>query len=837
MSALLISLACSLLVVGGDVLFAGPRVLVPGAQELDDVLLLDLDGDSLPELVVADNAVRVLRNLGDGTFGAVSVNGAPGAKLLDSGDVNGDGLPDVLATGANSTNGAHLLLGNGSSLNAALTTTAAATPRHALLVDANGDGDLDMLLLDDAGALGSQIETHAGDGTGALGPWVLTPLPSAPWRGAVGDLDEDGDVDLVYTDMTNNVVEVLFGNGDLTFTPGLQLPADPGGFANDPDPNGILAGDVDLDGHLDLAWANDDFNGRIEVRYGDGTGAFPVIQSLESDYVYPGDVELVDVDRDGQPDLVASVTYVGAVFLANGPRSWDAPLLLGSGYDVRSTTAADVDADGAVDVLVPSASANEVAVYRGLGGGALDMPPVIDGPSYVDNGRVIEDLDGDGDLDLAFTDTFEDEFRVLLNDGAGTFTTLPPVPTTGHPWFLAAGDVDEDGVPDLGRPNQVNASITVLHGVGDGTFTNLSLLSTGNEPRVMEFADLDGDGHQDIAVVDEGDATVSVFAGAGDGSFAPRTVWPMGLSPQSLLVHDLDVDGALDLAIGNRLHWYVHIRFGNGDGSFGFDAAYVGENSIDDVEAADFDGDGLPELAIAHIGDAGIQVAHNTGLPGFFIYDVPVQLATLEGGAEGRLAVGDVDLDGHLDLAFPTGQDSGVEFHRGQGDGTFTDPVAWTGWAGAYDMELADLDGDGSLDILSESSEVTLLFNRALAPWCDTGPGLAGSDGIPHLVAGGTLGGGTPVTLDVDHALPGALSTLVLGLSELALPLKGGVLVPAADILVAGLAVAGDGTLAIVDTWPAGLPSGVPFWIQFWVVDPAGPKGVSATGGVRGRTP
>jgi hypothetical protein len=837
MSALLISLACSLLVAGGDVLFPGPRVQVLGAQGLDDVLLLDLDGDELPELVVADNAVRVLRNLGDGTFGAASVNGAPGARLLDSGDVNGDGLPDVLATGSNSTNGAHLLLGNGSSLDAALTTSAAATPRHALLADANGDGDLDMLLLDDAGALGSQIEAHAGDGTGALGPWVLTPLPSAPWRGTVGDLDEDGDVDLVYTDMTNDVVEVLFGNGDLTFTPGLQLPADPGGFATDPDPNGVLSGDVDLDGHLDLAWANDDGSGRIEVRYGDGTGGFPGVQSLASGYVYPSDVELADVDRDGQPDLLASVAQVGAVFLANGPRSFDDPLLLGCGHGVRSTTAADVDADGAMDVLVPSGSANEVVVYRGLGGGALDMPPVIDGPSYVDNGRVVDDLDGDGDLDLAFTDTFEDQFRVLLNDGTGTFTTLPPVPTTGHPWFLASGDVDEDGFPDLGRPNQVNASITVLHGEGDGTFTNLSLLSTGNEPRVMEFVDLDGDGHLDVAVIDEGDATVSIFDGAGDGSFAPRTPWTMGLSPESLLVHDLDVDGALDLAIGNRLHWYVYIRFGNGDGTFGFDAAYVGEDNIDDLEAADFDGDGLPELAIAHIGDPGIQVAHNTGLPGFFIFDLPVQIATLAQGANGQLAVGDVDLDGNLDLAFPTGLDSSIELHPGLGDGTFGAPQAWTGWAGAYDLAMADLDGDGSLDLLSESSEVTLLFNKVNAPWCDTGPGLAGSDGIPHLVAGGTLQGGTPVTLDVDHALPGALSTLVLGLSELSLPLKGGVLVPAADILVAGLPVAGDGTVSIVDTWPAGLPSSVPFWIQFWVVDPAGPKGVSATGGVRGRTP
>jgi hypothetical protein len=153
------------------------------------------------------------------------------------------------------------------------------------------------------------------------------------------------------------------------------------------------------------------------------------------------------------------------------------------------------------------------------------------------------------------------------------------------------------------------------------------------------------------------------------------------------------------------------------------------------------------------------------------------------------------------------------------------------------DVLLLDLDGDGSLDILSESSEVTLLFNRINAPWCDTGPGLAGSDGIPHLAAGGTLQGGAPVTLDVDHARPGALSTLVLGLSELALPLKGGVLVPAADVLVAGLPIAGDGTLSIVDSWPTGLPAGVPFWIQFWVVDPARPNGVSATGGVRGRTP
>ncbi len=121
-------------------------------------------------------------------------------------------------------------------------------------------------------------------------------------------------------------------------------------------------------------------------------------------------------------------------------------------------------------------------------------------------------------------------------------------------------------------------------------------------------------------------------------------------------------------------------------------------------------------------------------------------------------------------------------------------------------------------------------------PWADLGFGLAGSDGVPELSGTGTLAVGTPVSFTLEHALPASTTSLVVGLAAAYVPFKGGTLVPNPDVLVLGLPT-GSGTLVLPGTWPSGLPSGLQLYFQHWIVDPAGPKGLAASNGLRGTTP
>jgi len=131
-------------------------------------------------------------------------------------------------------------------------------------------------------------------------------------------------------------------------------------------------------------------------------------------------------------------------------------------------------------------------------------------------------------------------------------------------------------------------------------------------------------------------------------------------------------------------------------------------------------------------------------------------------------------------------------------------------------------------------------YERASAPppppaWDDLGDGLAGANGVPVLAGEGAPCAGGEVSLSVTDALGGTTATLVVGVSALEVPFKGGVLVPAPDVLVAGLPTGPAGALTLVATWPA-TPPGITLLVQAWIQDPAGPQGLSATNAVSATT-
>jgi hypothetical protein len=121
--------------------------------------------------------------------------------------------------------------------------------------------------------------------------------------------------------------------------------------------------------------------------------------------------------------------------------------------------------------------------------------------------------------------------------------------------------------------------------------------------------------------------------------------------------------------------------------------------------------------------------------------------------------------------------------------------------------------------------------------WSNLGFGLFGVNGVPLLMGTGTQIAGAPSTLAVKDARPLAATTLIVGFTQLNAPFKGGVLVPAPDKLVVGLVTDGAGAFTLPFAWPAGLPSGFALHYQCWISDPVGPKGLSATNGLRSVTP
>lgn len=115
--------------------------------------------------------------------------------------------------------------------------------------------------------------------------------------------------------------------------------------------------------------------------------------------------------------------------------------------------------------------------------------------------------------------------------------------------------------------------------------------------------------------------------------------------------------------------------------------------------------------------------------------------------------------------------------------------------------------------------------------WSDVGDGLAGTYGVPVLAGSGALCGGGAIALTLAGALEDTTATLVIGLSAVSQPFKGGILVPAPDLLVPGLATGAGGGFVLGATWPDA-PAGITLLVQCWIQDSAGPVGLSASNAV-----
>ncbi|HEX5011207.1 MAG TPA: hypothetical protein VFY71_12490 [Planctomycetota bacterium] len=142
-----------------------------------------------------------------------------------------------------------------------------------------------------------------------------------------------------------------------------------------------------------------------------------------------------------------------------------------------------------------------------------------------------------------------------------------------------------------------------------------------------------------------------------------------------------------------------------------------------------------------------------------------------------------------------------------------------------YWTDNSDPDGDLAVEI------------TVVGTWKDLGFGLAGTTGTPALAGSGDLVGNDPVSLTLTGARANAKALLVVGLSGLFAPFKGGTLVPDADFILGPFPTDAAGTLVLPGTWPTGLPGLLVLYFQVWIQDPAGPAGFAASNGVSCLTP
>jgi cysteine-rich repeat protein len=328
---------------------------------------------------------------------------------------------------------------------------------------------------------------------------------------------------------------------------------------------------------------------------------------------------------------------------------------------------------------------------------------------------VAADFDGDGDVDFAVTNLVARTVSVLRNNGFGYLEAPEPFHVSDYPSEITAADFNRDGAVDLAV--RTGGSVTVLSNDGTAHFTKVASLAGDATITSIITADVDGDGDVDLFFTSGGTAFLAKNEG---GTWQSPTTVPFGTVKSPVAAADLDSDGDLDLVFGNGflVGSSVFVAANNGDGTFAQPTAVAEQVFIDapsDVAVGDLDGDGDLDLALVFPGmrsgnSAWIALNHGDGTftPGSTIPVPPDMVASQNKRL--RVAAGDIDSDGDLDLAVVNNYALLTAVLRNRGDATFSADethVTDTGYA----VLLADVNGDAKLDLTVLAAKLVIMPN------------------------------------------------------------------------------------------------------------------------------
>jgi hypothetical protein len=506
---------------------------------------VDLDGDV--DLVVSrDSAmpgggkVMFMLQTSPGVFeeGPVVTDGLPGPVLtMTLGDLDADGDVD-------------LVTGN------------------------NGNPNVTVFFQDDQGEFTRQADFHHPS--------------SLVYDVGVADVDGDGALDILTADGQANAASVLFGGNQSDFGEGPQV----GSTRVSPGIRGVVQGDMDGDGDLDLVTSNRSGNSLTVFLQG-APGAYAPHVTIPLQGANEG-VDLGDLDRDGDLDIVAALAGAGltaglAVFLQESPDEYVAQPVLSIPTSAATpfVDAVDVDGDGDLDLVSvlfgPGSDMGMIAVYLATTPAQFEEPIVLgEGSSVASTRCEVVDIDSDGDLDIATAHWDTGDISIFHQVATGVFelTTLAPGgPPVDNNFEVFADDMDGNGAPDLLVLKKgfgpVAASVVLRHQTSGGAFLDGAVIASlpmfGGQLRALSVGDLDGDRDKDIVV------SAFVFPPAVETGLIPYmqvrpdafVVRPshgadLGLlSSDVALIGDFDSDEDLDLAMNDGTNGFVQIFFGS----------------------------------------------------------------------------------------------------------------------------------------------------------------------------------------------------------------------------------------------------------------------------------
>lgn len=342
-----------------------------------------------------------------------------------------------------------------------------------------------------------------------------------PKSTAAGDFDNDGLPDLVTANFGGNTISILknTSSGSISFASQMSLST---GIASNP--NSVTTGDLDGDGKLDIAVANNNAGNVTIFRNTSTTGSisFASVQTFAAG-TWANSLAIRDLDMDGKPDLaIAAGGLDQVIVLKNTSTVGNISFASGVGFTTGSNPIylAIDDIDGVLpDIIVANSGSNTFSVLRNTSSvGSISFATKVDF-TCGDFARCISinDFDSDNKLDVAVssvTDNIISVFRNTSTSGNVSFAPKVDYPTASGLYYIRSDDMDGDGKPDLLAAITTTSVISIFKNnssLGSISFVSAVDFATGFQPSEMFTGDLNNDGKPDIAHGNGGTSSLSVL--------------------------------------------------------------------------------------------------------------------------------------------------------------------------------------------------------------------------------------------------------------------------------------------------------------------------------------